>query len=249
MDCETSVRNAQAAAPARAAFAGFIALAAGLSVVHAFRIGASAQGVAWGGTLLCGFAGVLAADFVSGLVHWACDTWGSEHSRWFGSSLIRSFREHHRRPQAMVAHDWIEVNGEAATAAAAFFALMLLGGPAAWLREHPGAYTFAWATISVGALSNQLHQWTHRPAPPRLARILQRAGLILSLRRHAPHHRAPCVNRYCISTGWMNEPLDAIHFWRGLERAIRWSTGAEPRADEPHPTDPAAATLRRLAGE
>ena len=249
MERETSVRSAGAAAPARAAFAGFIALAVGLSTLHAFRIGAATHGAAWGGAVLFGLAGVLAADFVSGLVHWACDTWGNERSRWFGSSLIRAFREHHRRPQAMVAHDWIEVNGEAAIAATALFALMALAGPASWLHEHPGAYTFAWATISVGALSNQLHQWTHMPAPPPFARFLQRAGLILTMRRHAPHHRTPCTKRYCISTGWMNESLDAVHFWRGLERVVRWSTGAEPRADEGHPADAAGATLRRPAGE
>ena len=44
-------------------------------------------------------------------------TWGDDHTRWIGPSLIRSFREHHRDPRAMLGHDWIEVNREPAIAA------------------------------------------------------------------------------------------------------------------------------------
>jgi cation diffusion facilitator CzcD-associated flavoprotein CzcO len=43
-----------------------------------------------------------------------------------GSTLIHNFREHHRRPQGMLEHDWVDVNGEAATAAAVIFILATL---------------------------------------------------------------------------------------------------------------------------
>lgn len=224
--------NPAADAAPRAIFAVAIALAVALSLLHGLRIAAV---MSWGDLapiLLGTLAGVLLADFGSGLVHWACDTWGNERSRWFGGTLIRSFREHHRSPTAMLAHDWIEVNGEAAGFCAALFLAMLAGTPAAWLQAHPGLYALAWAAVSVSALSNQLHQWAHSPTPPRPVKLLQRSGLVLSMRRHAPHHRSPCDHRYCISTGWLNPALDAVGFWRGLERAIQSSTGSTPRADD-----------------
>ena len=39
--------------------------------------------------------GILFMDFVSGLAHWAGDTWGNEYWPILGKSFIRPFREHH----------------------------------------------------------------------------------------------------------------------------------------------------------
>jgi hypothetical protein len=216
----------------RAGFATMIVLAGTLASWHAARIAASTHGAEWTGVVIALLAGVLLADFLAGAVHWACDTWGDEQTRWLGAGLIRSCRDHHHRPQAMLGHDWIEVNGEAATAAAGAFAVMALGGPSLGLLEQPSWYAFAWSAIGVSALSNQIHQWAHSHAPPRFVRRLQRCGLILSRRRHTPHHRPPCIDRYCITTGWMNPPLDRTGFWRALERGISHVSGATPRAHE-----------------
>jgi len=175
-------------------------------------------------------AGAFVADFATGLVHWVCDTWGDPRTPWVGPGLIASFREHHDDPSAMLDHDWIEVNGEVAIAACAAFALMTLPISDAWLSESAFTAAFVWAGISCGALANQLHQWAHVSRPPRAVRRLQRAGLILSRKRHGVHHRAPNTRAYCISTGWSNPLLDAVGFWRALECGVTRLTGAEPRA-------------------
>jgi len=190
------------------------------------------------GTLLPLLAGVLAgiaaADWVAGAVHWACDTWGSERTPWLGHSLIASFREHHREPSAMLNHDWLEVNGGAA--AAALLALVgFTGFSSRDLGLEVGTQTFATAfflcLMGTSAFTNQLHYWAHDPRPPAIVRRLQGHGLILSPLEHAQHHRAPHTHGYCISTGWLNRPLDAIRFWRALEWAISVLTGAQPRKD------------------
>lgn len=184
--------------------------------------------------------GIALADFLTAMVHWACDTWGSEQTPWLGRGLIHGFREHHRDPSAMVEHSWVEVNGEAATAALiALIAFNLL--PGSDLTSGAAASAGSWAQVfvaslflsaaGVSALTNQLHYWAHVSHPPGIVRGLQRAGIILSPVEHARHHRTPHLHGYCISTGWLNRPMDALHFWRGLERCLTALSGVEPRKD------------------
>ncbi len=176
------------------------------------------------------FLGALGADLLTALVHWACDTWGSEETPWVGAWLIKGFRDHHVDPQRMVRHDWIEVSGAPALAAAAGF---LLVSPLAWQLASGGRvfwYAGLWSLICVAAAANQTHKWAHLESPPALVRGLQRLGAILSPGSHAQHHRGPHTRRYCISTGWLNAALDSIRFWRGLERCVEVVTGAEARS-------------------
>ena len=175
------------------------------------------------------FLGTLGADLVTAMIHWACDTWGSEETPWVGAALIKGFRDHHVDPQSIVRHDWIEVNGTAALAAAAGF---LLFSPLAWQLASGGQvfwYAGLWSLICGAAAANQLHKWAHMGRPPALVRSLQRLGAILSAGSHAKHHRAP-TRRYCISMGWLNGTLDTIRFWRGLERCVEAVMGVEARS-------------------
>lgn len=183
--------------------------------------------------------GIALSDFFTAMVHWACDTWGSEQTPWLGHNLIRGFREHHRDPAAMLDHDWIEVNGQASAAgflaligfsllsASSFPSSTALGGP----RAQVFFVALFLALVGISAVTNQLHCWAHAARPPAIVRRLQSAGIILSRVEHAQHHRAPHMHGYCISTGWLNRPLDAIQFWRGLERCITALSGIEPRKD------------------
>ena len=208
---------------------GAILLGLPLAAAHTLHLiaGLDARNAGWAAVgALCG---ALAADGLTGLVHWACDTWGDERTRVLGPGLIRSFREHHRDPRAMLRHDWIEVNREPGVAA--MLALLLISLPASQhaLAGHAAAHAFIVALILYGAAANQLHRWAHADSPPRLVRHLQRSGLILSPARHAVHHQAPYASAYCISTGWLNPTLDAIGFWRRLERAITRLAGIRAR--------------------
>ena len=173
--------------------------------------------------------GAWAADLVTGLVHWACDTWGDERTRFVGTGLIKGFREHHDDPRAMLEHDWIEVNREPAAAACAAFLVLALPPVQEWLADRAFLAAFAWSLVAFGALANQIHQWSHDPAPARWVARVQRVGLILTPARHARHHRAPHDGDYCIAGGWLNPALDAAGFWRALERAVARLSGATPR--------------------
>lgn len=162
--------------------------------------------------------GILAADFLSGFVHWACDTWGDERTPWVGDGLIRSFREHHSDPEAMCDHDWIEVNGQAAVPVTlAFCGLCSLE----MSEATPFLKPFLWSALTFAGLTNQLHQWAHRPEPSAMVRCLQRMGLILSPTAHDAHHCGSHDRGFCVSTGWLNPLLDRVEFWRRLENQLR----------------------------
>jgi ubiquitin-conjugating enzyme E2 variant len=80
--------------------------------------------------------------------------------------------------------------------------------------------------------TNQFHKWSHLDRPPRLVAFLQKLHLILPPEHHAVHHRAPYAKYYCITTGWLNEPLHRLGFFQGLERTITALTGQLPREDD-----------------
>ena len=75
-------------------------------------------------------------------------------------------------------------------------------------------------TLAI-ALTNLFHRWAHAARVPPLVARLQRSGLVLSPARHALHHSGAHDRAYCVTTGWLNRPLDAIGFFAALERAVR----------------------------
>jgi hypothetical protein len=44
--------------------------------------------------------------------------------------------------------------------------------------------------------------------------------VILSPERHAKHHTPPHDGHFCITSGWLSEPLDRIGLFRALERIV-----------------------------
>ncbi len=175
-------------------------------------------------------AGYLFADFVSGFVHWLADTWGSTDMPVIGKALLRPFREHHVDQKAITKHDFVETNGNnclicvPAGIAALFVPLdsPVLFFLMAWLL---------WSMLWVLG-TNQFHKWSHMDEPSPVVAFLQRWHLILPPEHHQIHHTAPYATHYCITTGWLNRPLAAIGFYRGLEWFGTTVFGAIPRADD-----------------
>jgi ubiquitin-conjugating enzyme E2 variant len=176
----------------------------------------------------------LAADLVSGLVHWMGDTWGSPDTPLLGPALIRPFREHHEDQKAMTRHDFVETNGAncmiALPAAVAAVLIPLDDGP--WQAPRQFGAMFFGALIVWVMATNQIHKWAHTDEPPALVRLLQGWRLILHPGHHAVHHRYPFDRYYCITTGWLNWPLSRLRFFRGLEVLVTAVTGLRPAGGE-----------------
>jgi len=170
--------------------------------------------------------GVLAADFISGFVHWACDTWGSTSTPIVGQLAIRTFREHHVDPTAIVRHDFVETNGHN-------FALSLIPSIAGLEVASPFARACLFATAVFVAMTSQIHKWAHEDAPPSFIRLLQRLRVILSTDHHDVHHAAPHTRNFCITTGWLDRPLHVARFFETLEGLVTALTGARVARDAP----------------
>lgn len=172
----------------------------------------------------------LGADFGSGVVHWAGDTWGTTRTPLVGQSIIRTFREHHVDEKSITRHDFIETNGLNCLATLPMLitsALLPLDALASLLTA-----TFLHSLAIWVFLTNQIHSWAHEDRPPTVVRLLQRVGLVLGPEHHAIHHAAPYDKYYCITTGWMNPVLFRLDFFRRAERVITALTGAVPRQDD-----------------
>jgi hypothetical protein len=201
--------------------------AGGLLVANVVRL-ASGVGLQWWTIPVIVIAGV-AADLVSGLVHWAADTWGRDTLPVLGPRFLRPFRVHHVNPDDLLRRSFVDCNGDVALlnapvlAAALVLPLEGLWAPAA----------LALAAFAAWSLpTNQVHQWAHMPQPPRPVQWLQSRRLILGRAAHQHHHVSPYATNYCIATGWCNRWLTRVDAFARLERLIVAVTGATPRADD-----------------
>jgi ABC-type phosphate/phosphonate transport system permease subunit len=196
-----------------------------------YALWGAAEGVRWA-ILFAMFLGLLASDFITGMFHWGCDTWGTPKTPILGRIAIRTFREHHIDPKAITRHDWAQTNGENCIFSLPLYLAVWPCWPergSLWGTLLAGTAFFA---ISFTAIANQMHKWAHEDAPSWLARMLMKLNLVLTKERHARHHKYPWDNDYCITVGWLNAPLRWIRFWRFAEWIVVKATGAIPRRDD-----------------
>ena len=146
----------------------------------------------------CGFTallvGSLVADFMSGLVHWGADTWGSVETPVLGT-FIRSFREHHVDAYAMCKHDFVETNGDNFMLCVPTLLWMALAPidtnctAMSWCVPH----TYSWHMYCLSlsllvALTNQFHKQSHQIKPHWFAKALMGSHMVLTRKGHNIHH-------------------------------------------------------------
>ncbi|KAK3085727.1 hypothetical protein FSP39_007866 [Pinctada imbricata] len=190
----------------------------------------------WYIILACALGGILTADFFSGLVHWGADTWGSVDLPVLGKGFIRPFREHHIDPTSITRHDFIETNGDNFTVTVPFLAYMAYKFVTFSPEQIYQAYyweCFVFLLAIFVSLTNQFHKWSHTYfGLPRWITLLQDLHIVLPRKHHRIHHVAPHETYFCITTGWLNYPLEKIKFWTTLEAMIESATGYKPRSDD-----------------
>ncbi|XP_026718125.1 transmembrane protein 189 [Athene cunicularia] len=173
------------------------------------------------------FAGVITADFLSGLFHWGADTWGSVELPIVGkvscpcnqspAPELSSAERHGVLLVKCHVYTWPRYTSCFAEA----------------LYETCPWECYVFALIIFITMTNQIHKWSHTYfGLPRWVIFLQDWHVILPRKHHRIHHVSPHETYFCITTGWLNYPLEKIRFWRCLENIIQAVTGEKPRADD-----------------
>ncbi len=195
-------------------FESFCVISAyGLIAFHGYRLSQNAAMWNWS-CILAIACGWIAADFVSGLVHWLADTWGSETMPWIGPRFLKPFRVHHTTPESFLECKFMDTNGDTALIGIPFL-LFIFAVP---LSSHWGFWLALFLTsFCLFALpTNQIHQWAHMSRPPRMVRWLQASGLILS---PTP---MDCTIRVHTLSITASQPDSAIGCWKGFAFSVFW---------------------------
>ena len=156
---------------------------------------------------------IIAVDFVSGVVHWAEDSYGTASTPVIGRWIVEPNLVHHQDGTAFVRKSWLASSWDLAAVGLAIIGISAAAGALTW---HVVLFAL------LGANANQVHKWNHmrRSEVPAPVRLLQRLRVLQSSRHHAGHHGGTKDSRYCVITEALNPVLDGIGFWRMLEAAL-----------------------------
>ncbi|HEV3071825.1 MAG TPA: fatty acid desaturase CarF family protein [Solirubrobacteraceae bacterium] len=178
--------------------------------------------------------GTFAADFVSGLLHWAFDTWFDESVEPM-RRMVYLVREHHMRPARIFRYRLRDEAGLLSWFGVGLAAPLYRAARAGEKPVSPARYALAVTGVTLAAevaLMLEFHKWGHRVRRGRAPRLLQRAHVLLSPEIHLQHHSGNHDQNYCLITGIADQTLGRMGVFRTLERLVTALTNAEPRRDD-----------------
>ncbi len=170
---------------------------------------------------------ILLLDLISGIVHWAEDTFWNESTPIIGKWLVIPNELHHRDPSAFVKNTWLQSSWD----------LLLVGLIVLGIAAMLGEMTWQLLVIFlVGVNANQIHKWNHSPLNdvPKIILTLQNIKLLQNRNHHLSHHSGEKNTAYCVITPFVNPIMDRLGFFRLLDQIFLKLIHSSRREDLPH---------------
>ncbi len=175
--------------------------------------------------------GSFAADFISGLLHWAFDSYFSERNSIIKRTVL-IVREHHIFPNHIFRYSaWREAG------TLSWFAALASAPIHGFAMLAPRLESSSRAALIVTGLTLSLevtfmlefHKAGHRLKRCSFVRRLQGMRLLLSPEHHLRHHTGPHDINYCLINGIADDTLGRLGVFRAMEAVIEAATGAVAR--------------------
>lgn len=161
-----------------------------------------------------------AADFLTGIVHWAEDTYCKSGYPFIGALICEPNKLHHEDPNLIVrTGNFLSRNCIQWLVCAAVYGVLWLIG----LGYYP-----VFLTLLLASFGNEVHYWNHTTKLGWLPTFIKTTGLVQSQRQHSLHHKPPYMKYYCTLTSFVNPVLELIRFWRALEWLLQTAIGLVP---------------------
>ena len=155
------------------------------------------------------FLGYLLADFITGTIHWFCDSFFDEETPVIGNFIIYSFREHHSHPLLITKDKFIEQD------TTSFFIFMpflyfATFTEISYLNSPNSIYGHSILIgVCIGTFcTNLFHKWAHQRNQNFIIKKLQKLGLILNPNSHKKH-QVDHSKGYCVTSRLMNPILES----------------------------------------
>lgn len=183
------------------------------------------------------FVGVLAGDLITGILHWAFDTWFSANTR-FLRRMVLIVREHHIYPDRVFQYSFYHDAGALSVMAFLLTSPLFTYAFFRSVSDSRGFHLLYYAVCVAVTISFALvfmfefHKFGHKRNASQVVRFLQKLNILLSYTHHMKHHSGKHDKNYCLINGHADRTFGAAGGWRALESIISSLTGATPRSDD-----------------
>lgn len=185
--------------------------------------------------------GVLAADLITGVVHWLEDNYATiDSSIPFIRNVALDNEMHHYFPRDILAFTHLEHMQITSALTALVLGSIWLMAPGHFKQHLPFYLTLGIICLCANILHRFLHERDHERNV--LATYLQKSRVLSSREEHQAHHRMGGLN-YCIITPWLNPVLDGLGVWAHLEAALQAILGVKASPKRPYDGYTAIHTL------
>ena len=163
----------------------------------------------------------IAADFITGLVHWWQDAYGNPTWPILGKYVIQPNLRHHHDPRGMVKISYWKRMNTSIIAALLLMGILYLCNCASWQ-----AIIF----LVFSSQGNEIHAMGHRTNKEngKIVMFFQKIGIVQRKSTHGWHHKAPYDTNFFVMTEYLNPIFNKIRFFERLERFIEKAVRIKP---------------------